>query len=71
MMETGEDMESEVAEGTAMGTALKSSGEKVASSFNKKTKGLKVSYSSCLTALLISYVCTLGSSGPKCLKFVC
>lgn len=43
MMETGEDMESEVAEGTAMGTALKSSGEKVAAVFNKKTKGLKVS----------------------------
>lgn len=43
MMETGEDMESEVAEGTAMGNALRSSGDKVASAFNKKTKGLKVS----------------------------
>lgn len=48
MMETGEDMESEVAEGTAMGAALKSSGEKVTSAFKKKTKSLKVS---CLTAL--------------------
>eukprot|EP00904_Undaria_pinnatifida_P002684 jgi/Undpi1/12416/HiC_scaffold_5.g02088.m1 len=41
MMETGEDMENETYEQTAIATALKASGEKVSASFHRKTKSLK------------------------------
>lgn len=63
MMETGEDMENETYEQTAIATALKASGEKVSASFHRKTKSLKVSRTSGEVWVSNMNVCVLDQVG--------